>query len=181
MKYESILHSVFSQNCDNTMSLFTGLDCPVITEKSIKTYREKCSENICGLYGNCWSCPPHVCTVEECLDSVKTYKNSAVIAMVIDAEKTDKESVRNDSEKLQNICRKLTHALRNENVKVQPLTGGQCLYCKKCSFEEKIPCRFPEEMVPSASGYGVDIFKLIKDNDIPADDGIFRLYGLILY
>lgn len=50
------------------------------------------------------------------------------------------------------------------------LGAGGCRLCKKCTYPNE-PCRRPEEAIVSAEAYGIDVMKLMRDNQLKYNNG----------
>jgi predicted metal-binding protein len=163
--------------------LFKKIDPPLPTLGSLEKCRELCAQNLCGEYGVTWGCPPGVGTETECLRKVYDYSKAAVlIKRHEDIDLENDALVKALASDNQYVCRRFTNMLREEGYKVLPLSDGGCDYCGECSYPDD-PCRFPDQLVPSISSYGILMEEYMRSQNIEFEfaEGTMSLYGLILY
>ena len=162
---------------------FRKIGVPSLEIASIKKCRELCAQNLCGEYGMTWGCPPGVGTEEECLRKAVGFPNAAILIKEFNGiDLKDRGLIGKLSAAHQDACRKFCNELRKRGRKVLVLTDGGCRYCADCSYPDE-PCRFPDQMTPSVSAYGIEMDKYLRSQNIDfrfRDDGM-TLYGLVLY
>jgi len=63
------------------------------------------------------------------------------------------------------------------------LGAGSCSICKKCTYMEGEPCRFPEKAFPSVEACGIDVMSLSKTAGVKYNNGrnTVTYIGVILY
>ena len=158
---------------------------------------QKCIEPKCENYGLSYSCPPYVEGPESFRELIKTHPRALVIRLVIPSsmllswERLD----------LGRVLHELVATVELEARKIgyarsSGFAGGSCkeLYCQdhlSCQrIEEKGPCRHPDLARPSMSGYGIDVFQLVKscdwetnpnqEEELPDEDQLSWVAGLIM-
>jgi len=47
------------------------------------------------------------------------------------------------------------------------LGAGSCLLCPQCSYVDGEVCRRPGDMIVSLEACGIDVMRLMKDNELP--------------
>ena len=122
---------------------------------------EKCKEG-CPDYGKTLSCPPFApdfCDTRTKLDS---YKKALLFACA------SMESVSDTALK----CRE--ELLRLGYKRAYAYGGGRCRLCAEC---EKDNCKYPEKMLCSLTGCGIDVFGTLKSLKIDPKKDCF---GLVL-
>ena len=69
------------------------------------------------------------------------------------------------------------------DVNVMILGAGPCMYCKKCSNLDGLPCVHPDKAYPSVEACGIDVMSLSKDTGIKYNNGTNTVtyLGLVLY
>jgi predicted metal-binding protein len=63
------------------------------------------------------------------------------------------------------------------------LGAGSCFICKKCTYTDGKPCRFPEKAFPSVEACGIDVMSLSKSAGVKYNNGkkTVTYIGVILY
>jgi predicted metal-binding protein len=162
---------------------FKKIGLPSPNKETMSTCRRLCAQNLCGQYGVTWACPPGTGTEEECLGTIKKFSKAAVIIREFDnIDVKDEELVEALAEDHQEVCRRFGNLLREEGYSAVPLSDGGCKYCEECSYPDE-SCRFPDQMVPSISSFGIIMDEYMKSQNIDFEfrkDGM-TLYGLMLY
>ncbi|MDR1404888.1 MAG: DUF2284 domain-containing protein [Candidatus Methanoplasma sp.] len=162
---------------------FRKIGMPNPDMNTISECRVLCEQNLCGVYGLTWGCPPGVGSGEECLAAVASFSKAALITRKYEKIDTgDKELLERLGIEHREVCRRFGNALRREGFRVLPLADGGCRYCRECTYPGS-PCRFPDQRVPSISGFGIFMDKYMKSQniDFSFEKNSATLYGLILY
>ncbi|MCL2149268.1 MAG: DUF2284 domain-containing protein [Methanomassiliicoccaceae archaeon] len=163
--------------------LFKKICPPSPDEASMRKCRGLCAENACGAYGTTWGCPPGVGPEAECLGFVRGFPRAAVLMKRFDGiDVGDRDLVEKLGGGHQDVCRRFAAEMRRDGHRAVALSDGGCRYCGQCSYPGG-PCRFPDQMVPSISSYGIMMDEYMAANGIDFEfrkDGM-TLYGLILY
>jgi len=157
----------------------------------------KCIEPGCENYGLSYSCPPYVDGPDAFRTLITTHTRALVLRLIIPSrmllswERTD----------LGRLLHELVATVENEArilgySKSTAFAGDSCkklfcgdhLGCRR--IEENGPCRHPGLARPSMSGYGIDVFQLIKGcgwetnlnhgEEKPAEDQLSWVAGLIM-
>lgn len=160
------------------------VDAPCPDAHSMTIGRRLCQQNKCGTYNRNWGCPPGVGTEEDCLGLIHQYKNAVLISRRFeDIAMDDLERIDMCACEMQDMVRRLCNAMRDAGFDdVFPLADGGCKYCGDCTYPDE-PCRFPLQMVPSVSGYGISMEAYARSQgvDYKLEDDCFTLYGMVLY
>ena len=167
--------------------LFEGVFCkeaeaPRNDIPLVETFRAKCAENLCGMYGTCWSCPPGI-PAEEAVSMVVSRPKAVLLwKRYENVDFSDKALLSEQSTGFQEMCRRFGNALRRKNVPdVLILGDGSCNYCGKCAYPD--PCRYPDQRVVSISGLGIEMETYIPAQglDFSFENDTYTLYGIILH
>ncbi len=160
------------------------VDAPRPDGHSMSIGRKLCRQNKCGEYDRNWGCPPGVGTEEECLGLIHQYGRAVLLS------RCHKEIAMDDLARIdmcacemQDMVRAMCNAMRSAGYDdVLPLADGGCKYCGDCTYPDDA-CRFPLQMVPSVSGYGISMETYARSQgiDYRFEDDCFTLYGMILY
>jgi len=157
----------------------------------------KCIEPQCENYGLSFSCPPHVEGPTFFRELIKTHPRALIIRLVIPAlmllswERLDVGRVLHEL-----VASVELEARKMGYSRSSGFAGGSCkeLFCQdhlSCRrIEENGPCRHPNLGRPSMSGYGIDVFQLIKNcgwetnlnhqDGQPAEDQLSWVAGLVM-
>ncbi len=157
----------------------------------------KCSEPQCENYGLSFSCPPFVDGPDSFRKLVITNPRALVVRLIIPSqmllswERTDLGRILHEL-----VARIEIEAKDLGYINSEAFAGGSCkeLFCAdhlRCRrIEENGQCRHPDLARPSMSGYGIDVFQLIKScgwqtnlnqqEQIPAKDQLSWVAGLIM-
>ncbi|MCC8150822.1 MAG: DUF2284 domain-containing protein [Lachnospiraceae bacterium] len=125
--------------------------------------RDLCEMNSCGRYGNSWSCPPAVGTLEECRAKIMQYKNVFVYTTKHDLEDSyDFEGMMAGKDAHEKISAGVVAYFKT----LVPgdkliLSGDGCGRCAKCAYPDA-PCRFPGEVYPTVESYGVEVYRMAQ-------------------
>lgn len=137
----------------------------------------------CPRYGQSWSCPPAVGTVEECQARCQTYDGGFIFTTV--SEEADLENMdgmlamRKGHEQ---ITRQVVKLFEEQGFRVQALSTESCAICPRCSYPDG-PCRHPEAMFPSVEGWGILVTELAERYGITFMNGsnVLTWFSLVLY
>jgi len=155
---------------------------PVSTEKSIIMFRKKCEENICGCYDKSWTCPPAVGSPRDCARELIGFDKAVIIFKRYgNVNVKDRAALERIAREHQDSCRAVKRMFVGEGIEELTLCEGPCQFCDKCSYPG--PCMFPDEQIPSASGYGIDMGEYLGSNgiDLKFSDSEVTLYGIVLF
>lgn len=146
-KNENKVINVKAKTCKNTdlhkymdFDYFTGL----------------CKDG-CPHYNLSYTCPPNSPTYNS---YTKDFENTLVIAMYTSID--DNNSINDIHPYLRRLLSDMLIPLEKEFNGL--LTdGGRCRYCEKCTYVDKLPCRFPDKIRFSMEAMGIDLDKVCTD------------------
>lgn len=146
--------------------------------------RDACATNDCGNYGKNYMCPPAVGDLEDCRQIVLSYGSGVLFSQVYTFQNRQDyrrmhEIMGGFSDTVENLHRSIHRA----GIKGKVFSAGCCTLCKECGILSDIPCRFPDEAMPSLEASGVDVVQLTKDTGLKYNNGpkTMTIIGLILY
>lgn len=139
---------------------FGAFNASIINTSNISfepEFRKMCESNSCGMYGKCWTCPPHVGDINTLIKQAKSY-NYALVYQTVDTleDSYDFEGMQKAGQKIN----KLTRKIQNEHIfqgDCLHLGAGGCRVCKTCSKKNNEPCRFPDKAISSLEAYGINV------------------------
>ncbi|MBN1777729.1 MAG: DUF2284 domain-containing protein [Clostridiales bacterium] len=124
-------------------------------------FREICKSNACGNYGQCHMCPPDVGGIGELIRRVRAFDTAVLYQSVYTLEDSfDFEGMQAAGRAFNRMSR-LIHGKAQKTL-TRPflhLAAGGCGYCETCAKKENLPCREPEQALPSLEAYGVDVYR----------------------
>ncbi|MEJ2277409.1 MAG: DUF2284 domain-containing protein [Candidatus Lokiarchaeota archaeon] len=158
----------------------------------------------CPNYNKYWACPPKAPYMEK---RVSKYTKIYLIYIKFDIKahieeekkKTPNKTeisiknefytnnyMREEMEKEINAFLANFQQIYNEKL---ILWDGHCLLCqnqgfKKCSLEERLPCRFPDEIRYSMESVGIHVTKTVKNLNLPIEwppENYCYRFGLICF
>lgn len=125
-------------------------------------FRKLCENNVCGMYGRSWMCPPLVGDVDELIASLKRWQ-WAVVYQTVDAleDRYDFEAMMAAGTKMNRLTARIRRELTRRGVTPTLMLGaGGCRVCQRCAKLDGQPCRSPEEAIPSLEAYGINVSAL---------------------
>ena len=128
------------------------------------TFRQMCAQNICGLYGRCYMCPPDVGEIDALMAQIGEYRRALVYQTVTELEDSfDFEGMVAAKKQSYLLAQGIREALREAGFsRALHLGAGGCGVCESCAKQTGEPCRFPERAMPSLEAYGVNVSLLAK-------------------
>lgn len=150
-----------------------------------RKFRGACESNQCGMYGRCWTCPPHVGDVDVLIERLYQYQFCLLYQTISPLEDSyDFEGMQAagdlHAQKGRALFRHLSPAL-GENV--LHLGAGGCRFCKRCAKQDDLPCRAPSEALSSLEAYGIDVYQTVAKTSLKYINGqnTVTYFGAILF
>jgi predicted metal-binding protein len=156
---------------------------------------EKCVDPRCSNYGLSPSCPPHVSGPEGFRKLQETHQHAIVVRLVVPAAAL----LSHERKDFGRLLHELVAGIEQEAITMgyadsRAFAGGSCknlfcaehLECRRLAREEE--CRNPQLARPSMSGFGIDVFELMRTCEWPANantgapdaDSMSWLAGLVM-
>ncbi len=169
------------------IAIQSGLyECGEMEVSKIKFYpelRKACEVNTCRKYDTKWTCPPGVGTLEECKARVLKFSTMLLFSKKIELE--DEFDIEGMAEGVLEFKKAVT--VFEENVEEllgdrMFLTNEGCNRCEKCTYPDS-PCRFPQKIHHSISGYGFFVSELARQVGIKYNNGknTVTYFGALLF
>ena len=158
----------------------------VIPEKQVKLsaeFRAICQSNACGLYGRCWMCPPDVGDIHVLMDKVRGYSRGLVYQTISTLEDSlDIEGMTAAGRNHALVSQRLEHSGVLPEHRLH-LTCGGCRLCARCAKMDGLPCRFPENALPSMEACGIDVYQTGKDTPLKYINGpdTVTFFSIVLF
>lgn len=135
-------------------------------------FREACRQNVCGLWGKCWMCPPDVGDIEPLMARLRTYRHCLWYQSIGELEDSF------DFEGMTEIKKQHLSISQVIEEKIKPVLGrhlhlscGGCGLCERCTRQDGQPCRFPEKAMSSLEAYGIDVYQTTKATSLKYING----------
>jgi predicted metal-binding protein len=145
--------------------------------------RALCEENQCCRYGAIWACPPAVGTVDECRERARNFNTMVVFSGKFDIKDSyDFEGMISSLEDFKKIAQQLVEEVRPVLDSYLMLANEGCDTCENCTYPDK-PCRFPDKVCGSITGYGISVSKLAAQAGIRYNNGenTVTYFGALLF
>jgi len=136
--------------------------------------RNICKQNACGHYGKNHMCPPAIKDIKEWEKEILSYKSAVIVTKVYQTKGSyDMKGWLEGIVDFQETLAGLKEDLTNESPenKYLFLGAGSCFKCKKCTYADGEPCRFPEKAFPSVEACGIDVMSLTKSAGVKYNNG----------
>lgn len=147
-------------------------------------FRDICRTNQCGCYGRNWSCPPDMGEVEELMEKVRSYPRALLYQTIGQLEDSfDFEGMLEAGKVLSDVGQKLQDAAK-ALLKADFLhLSGSCRLCEKCARLTGEPCRHPDRMLPSISGFGINVSATCEPTSLRYINGPDTVtnFGILLF
>lgn len=148
------------------------------------SFRDICKSNSCGLYNRCWMCPPDIGEIETLMAEIRRYEHGLLYQTISEIEDSF------DIEGMQEAGK--SHAWVSQRIEafMMPILGkhlhlscGGCRLCERCAKVDGLPCRKPEQALPSMEGYGIDVYNTCKPTDLKYINGqnTVTYFGIVLF
>lgn len=127
-------------------------------------FRDLCRANACGMYGQCWMCPPHVGEAEALIAQARTFPWALVYQTISPLEDSfDIEGMLAAGERQNQLARSVRKLLEQAgDLAFLQLGAGGCRRCSVCARRTGEPCRFPDEAMSSLEAYCIDVSRLAE-------------------
>lgn len=138
--------------------------------KPQQSVRLKCQVPLCEYYDVCKICPPHIPSVDEFKEALRSYSKAF---LVVYREKIDNISTYQKDFTAELKLAEIVSAVELDafsmgHCQALGLCVGGCKLCEKCTPPGE-PCRHPYKSRPSPEGFGIDITKLARDAGVPIE------------
>ena len=162
--FQSLTEEVFTHVLKRPSSMLT-------TKEEV---RKLCERNACGHYGKNWACPPAVQPIDALREELEAFDTLLIMYKAYELEDSmDWEGMmraaKDFQKKLRGLKKKIKKAAPNTPFLI--LGAGACRLCSPCTYPSGEPCNYPEEAIVSLEAYGIDVMKLMKDNEVEYNSG----------
>ena len=144
-------------------------------------FRDICASNACGMYGRCHMCPPDVGPIDELIAQAKEYPYGVLYQNVYTIEDSfDIEGMIEAKAAHSAFTRRIDAMRAGDSLH---LGAGGCGVCERCAKRDGLPCRFPEQALPSMEAYGVDVYHTAENAGMKYINGANTItyFSLLLF
>ena len=129
-----------------------------------------CERNACGYYNRNWTCPPALPELEAIKVEFDKYEHFALVYQIYPViNNLDLKGMMEALSDFQERLLTFKKSLKDQR-EVLVLGAGGCSLCKKCTYPEKA-CVRPQDAIVSLEAYGMDVVKLMLDNNLKYNNG----------
>lgn len=146
--------------------------------------RALCKQNTCGYYKTNWTCPPAVADLEELREHLGRFDNFIVFYEIYQVESSfDWNGMMEAARLFKDKTQELKTRLDGIDKKALILGMGSCNLCPTCTDPTGEPCHRPADAIFSLEVYGIDVMRLMKENDMKYynSKNTITLVGGLLY
>lgn len=153
----------------------------VITDPA---FRKICEGNACGKFDKCYMCPPDIGSADALMAQIHSYPHAVLYQTIGKLEDSFDFEGMMEAGRSHNLC---SQRIRRTIMEMLPhhlhLTGGGCHLCVRCGKLDGIPCRHPNEALPSLEGYGIDVYRTAQSTSLRYINGenTVTYFGIILF
>ena len=147
-------------------------------------FRDVCKSNACGNYGKCYMCPPDAGDIYEMMERLRKYRRAVLYQTIHGIEDSfDIEGMLEAGARHVTVSQAIEKELRRQAEEYLHLSAGGCRVCDRCAKRDELPCRFPEQAMPSLEGYGVDVYNTAAHAGLRYINGVNTVtyFGMILF
>lgn len=147
-------------------------------------FRDICKSNGCGMYNRCWMCPPDIGGIEPLIAQIRQYEHGLLYQTISDIEDSfDIEGMQDAGRNHAQVSQRLEAFVMLQLGKHLHLSCGGCRLCERCAKADGLPCRKPEQALPSMEGYGIDVYNTCKPTELKYINGTNTVtyFGILLF
>ena len=163
------------ENLALSLGAYRASVIPVENIQTDAAFRDMCAANACGQYGKRWSCPPGCGSLDECAETLRSFRGGILVQTCGDIEDGfDFEAMMEIEQEHKEHFSEMHDTLLEKGIKVLALGAGCCTICPKCTYPDS-PCRFPERAVASMEAFGMVVLEVCKANGLQYYYGADRM------
>lgn len=140
-------------------------------------------ETECERYGQSWSCPPAVGTVEECREKCASYDHVLLFSTVAEVADTydfaSRLATRKEHEEITGQIETLIKGLKGHTL---TLSSDSCSICDSCAYPAE-KCRHKDQMRPCIESYGIVLMPLLEqlEFDYSLSENLILWFSMIFF
>ena len=128
------------------------------------SFRKLCEANVCGNYGQNYTCPPDAGDIHELMERIRTYDQALVYQTVGELEDSyDFEGMMEVAARHKELIQNLWDVTDKMHVEdILHLGAGGCNLCSVCGKRTGTPCPHPDRALASLETYGINVSLLAR-------------------
>ena len=147
-------------------------------------FRKICKTNSCGRYGRCYQCPPDIGDIDDLLRKVRKYSKAVIYQSVGTLEDSfDFEGMMDAAVAHMQLSQRIQEKVATILIEKYLHLSSGCRLCQRCAKEENLPCRHPDKALGAVEGYGIDVYKTVKNTQLKYTNGenTVTYFGIVLF
>lgn len=149
-----------------------------------RSFRDICVSNGCGRYGRNYMCPPDIGDADTLMNSARAFPRAILYQTIHKIEDSfDFEGMTN-AKRIHSRCSAgIQSDIKGLGGGLLHLGAGACGICERCAKLDCIPCRSPEDALPSLEAYCVFVSETANNAGLKYINGVNTVtyFGMILY
>jgi predicted metal-binding protein len=162
-------------------------DASIVDTSSITfdpSFRAYCEENLCGQYGNNYSCPPHCGTPDEMKQTILKHKKALVLQTVWSIKDCHDEAlIESAKQSHRAYTLAVIEKLERHGFHGFMIGASFCSLCAPCVIHEGKPCKFPQQKYSCMSAYCIHVKDLAIQCGMTYDyiDSVLPLFSMFVF
>ena len=148
-------------------------------------FRKYCEENLCGEYGNNYSCPPDCGSADQMKKRALSFTKALVVrSTCLVTDLSDTKAIKEAKLFHNGAMLSLINNLKNVDNREGIMAGASgCMICNTCSRLESKPCAHPHLRYSCLSAYCINVMALAQEcgMDYTYKDGELSFFGAYFY
>jgi len=130
-------------------------------------------------------CPPDVGEIQELMAETRKYSKGVLYQTIHQIEDSfDIEGMQEAGKAHTRCCQAIEkEAAAHFGKEFLHLSAGGCSLCDRCGKRDSLPCRHPDQALPSLEAYGVNVHDTAQNVGLPYINGANTVtyFGAVLY
>lgn len=137
---------------DDAATINTG---QLVFDFSLRKY---CEDNVCGMYGANYACPPTCGTPEEMKQKALHYESVLVLRKCVSEIKfEDRKKIKEEERNVRSLMMNFKRQLEQDGYSGLASMPGECHLCEVCELEFGRDCKSPKSIASCVSAYSINM------------------------
>lgn len=131
--------------------------------------RKLCAQNACGKYGQNWTCPPALQSLDHYKAQLGAFDRLLILVEIYPVKDSfDWKAMTAAAKQFKDTLQVLKKEIESTDAGFPFLLlgAGACHLCEPCNYVNKKPCRHPDDAIVSLEACGIDVMRLLKQSDM---------------